>query len=338
MRQVYISRYGPPDVLEDRETSDPLPGPGEVRIRVRAAGVSFADILARLGLYPDALRLPLVAGYEVAGYVDLVGAEVLTIAPGDHVLALTPFGGYSDLVVVDAAGVFPVPGRLSDAEAAAIPMNYLTAAIALYKLANLGAGETVLIHGAAGGVGVAATQLARARRATIIGTASAMKHDALRTFGVDHPIDSQQRAVAAEVMRITRNRGVDVVLDSIGGDSFRTSYHLLAPLGRLVIYGVSGVAAGGRATWLRKARAVWRMPRFRPLALMNRNRSVLGLHMGRLWGERRTLAPMMQTLLSEFQAARLRPVVAKTFPLDRAAEAHRYVQSRSNIGKVVLTT
>src|ERR1700736_1316042 len=165
MRQAVIPRHGAPEVFEMRESPDPVPGDGEIRIRVRAAGINFADILTRLGLYPDAPRPPVVVGYEVAGVIDAVGPGVTPFRAGDHVLALTRFGGYASSVVVPEAFVFPTPSGLSDVDAAAVPVNYLTAFLALYRLANVGAGETVLIHGAGGGVGIAATQLARLRGA-----------------------------------------------------------------------------------------------------------------------------------------------------------------------------
>jgi len=337
MRQVAIIRHGPPEALEVQEVATPEPAVGEVRIAVRAAGVNFADILARLGLYPDAPPPPVVVGYEVAGVVDAAGPGTPRFHPGDRVVALTRFRGYSTHVVTPVDFVFPLPERLSDAEGAALPVNYLTALIALYRLANISAGETVLIHGAGGGVGIAATQLARLRRANIIGTASAAKHDALRAFGVSHAIDYRTADVAREVRRLTNDRGVDVVLDPIGGKSFATSYRLLAPLGRMVIYGVSALAGGERRSWWRAARTIMQMPTFRPLAMLNQNRGVFGLNLGHLWSERAQLGSAMQVLLQEVAAGRLEPVVAKTFPLDRAADAHRYMQSRANIGKVVLT-
>ena len=338
MRQAVIPRHGPPDVFEMRESDDPAPGPGEIRIRVRAAGVNFADILARLGLYPDAPKPPMVVGYEVAGQVDAVGTTVTGISPGDRVVALTRFGGYSDTVVVPAPHAFHYPEDMSDAEAAAVPVNYLTAALALYRMAALSPGETVLVHNAGGGVGIAATQLARLRRATVIGTASTMKHAALRTFGVDHLIDYRHANVAEEVRKITRGRGADVILDPIGGRSFTESYRLLAPLGRLVIFGLSAAAPGERRNLWRAFRAWLATPRFDPLSLINRNRGVFGLHVGHLWNERPQLAPLMEMLVSELRAGRLKPVVARTFALERAADAHRFIQSRANIGKVVLTT
>jgi NADPH:quinone reductase-like Zn-dependent oxidoreductase len=337
MRQISFSRYGPPEVFAVREAPTPSPGPGEVRIAVRAAGVNFADVLARVGLYPDAPKPPLVVGYEVAGQVDAVGSGVTRFTKGDRVVALTRFGGYATDVVVAEPYVFPFHSELSDAEAAALPVNYLTALIALYRMANVAAGETVLIHGAGGGVGIAAIQLARLRRATIIGTASASKHRALRSYGVDHLVDYRTVDVAREVRRITGNRGVDVVLDPIGGQSFSVSYRLLAPLGRLIMFGVSAVSRGERRNWLHAARAMMQMPRFKPLSLINKNRGVFGLNLAHLWDEQGQLASAMQLLLEDVGHRRLLPVIARTFPLERAGDAHRYMQQRENIGKIVLT-
>lgn len=337
MRQAVIPRHGAADVFEMRESADPVPGDGEIRIRVRAAGINFADILARIGLYPDAPRPPVVVGYEVAGVVDAVGAGVTCPHEGDRVVALTRFGGYADCVVVPAFQAYRCPELLSDAEAAAVPVTYLTAALALYRMAALTPGETVLVHNAGGGLGIAATQLARLRRATVIGTASAHKHDALRSFGVDHAIDYRHADVEAEVKRLTKGRGVDVILDPIGGASFGASYRMLAPLGRLVMLGLSSMSGEKRNAW-RVLRSWWAMKPFAPLSLINRNRGVFGLHVGHLWEERRQLQPLMDLIMTELSAGRLVPVVAKSFPLERAADAHRFVQARSNIGKVVLTT
>jgi NADPH:quinone reductase-like Zn-dependent oxidoreductase len=338
MRQIIFSKYGPPEVLTAREVAAVAPSDGEIRIAVHAAGVNFADLLARVGLYPDAPKPPLVVGYEVAGVVDGVGAGVTRVFPGERVVALTRFGGYATSVVVPEAFVFPLPAVLSDAEGAALPVNYLTSLIALYRMANLSAGETVLIHGAGGGVGIAAVQLARLRRAVIIGTASTAKHAALHAFVVDHLIDYRTADVTKEVRRITGNRGVDVVLDPLGGKSFSTSYRLLAPLGRMVMYGVSSISRGERRNWWHAARAVMQMSSFKPLSLINRNRGIFGLNLLHLWNEREQLATAMQFLLAEVSANRLRPVVARTFPLERAAEAHRFMQERANVGKIVLTT
>jgi len=337
MRQIVIPRHGPPEVLLQREAPDPLPAPGEVRIAVRAAGVNFADVMARLGIYPDAPPPPLVVGYEVAGIIDALGQGVATHHLGQRVVAFTRFGGYASMAVTRADFAFTAPACLSDIEAAAIPVNYLTALVALDKLGNLGPGETVLVHGAGGGVGIAALQLARLRRATVIGTASAAKHEALRALGIDHAIDPRDGGMAAAIRRLTAGRGVDVILDPVGGASLAEGYSLLAPLGRLVAYGASSAVRGERRSWWRILRTLAAMPRFRPLALMNDNRGVLGLNLGRLWDEVPRLTPAMHGLLDDVAAGRLKPVIDRSFPLDRAADAHRLLQARGNLGKVVLS-
>jgi NADPH:quinone reductase-like Zn-dependent oxidoreductase len=337
MREIVITRHGGPEVMEERERPTPEPGPGEVRIRVKAAGVNFADVLARMGLYPDAPPPPLVAGYEVSGYVDAVGPGPTRHEAGRHVLAVTRFGGYADHVIVPADFVWPVPANLSHNEAAAIPITYLTAVVALYRMANLKAGETVLVHGAGGGVGIAAIQLARLRRATVIGTASPAKHSALRSMGIDHIIDYRNGDVEAEVARLTGGRGVDVILDARGGESLAQSYRMLGPLGRLVIYGSQALVVGRERNEERVQSFLQERPFFDPLDLMSSNKGVFGLNLGHLWRERRFAAASMEALLTDFAGGRLKAVVAKAFPLARAADAHAFLQDRGNIGKVVLT-
>ena len=201
MRQVWITRKGAPNVLQVREAPDPTPGPGEVRVRAVACGVNFADVMARMGLYPDAPPVPCVVGYEVAGTVDAVGAGVKSVKAGDRVLALCRFGGYSDMVVAPEVQVIPIPAKLTFEKAAAIPVNYITAWIMLVKLGNLAKGERVLIHAAAGGVGQAALQLAKWRGAEVFGTASASKHERLKSLGVAHCIDYHSQDFEEEVRR-----------------------------------------------------------------------------------------------------------------------------------------
>ncbi len=349
MRQVWIPRSGPPEVLELREAPDPEPGPGQVRVRVAAAGVNFADILARIGLYPDAPPLPAVVGYEVAGDVDAVGAPAGTeggvassaahatpLPIGSRVLALTRFGGYADTVVVPAAQVAPLPDALSFEQGAALPVNYLTAWLMLVHLGSVRAGERVLVHAAAGGVGQAALQICRWRGAEVIGTASAAKHERLLAAGAAHVIDYRREDVVAAVQRITAGRGVDIVLDGIGGGSFRQSYRCLAPLGRLFLYGVQSFAPGKRRNLLAAARGFLALPAFRPIPLMNANRGVFGVNVGHLWSEATLLRRILGELVDLAAAGTLAPVVDRTFPLADAAGAHAYIQDRKNFGKVLL--
>ena len=190
MRQVWITKAGPPEVLQVREAPDPEAGPGKVRIRVRASGINFADLLARVGLYPDAPKLPCVVGYEVAGVIDQLGSGVTALAVGDRVLAMPRFGGYTDTLVTSAAQVIPMPASMSFEEGAALPVVYLTAHHMMFYTGTLHKGARVLIHSAAGGVGLAAIQLAKTRECIILGTASPSKHDFLRAQGCRYPIDS----------------------------------------------------------------------------------------------------------------------------------------------------
>jgi NADPH:quinone reductase-like Zn-dependent oxidoreductase len=290
-----------------------------------------------MGLYPDAPQPPLVVGYEVSGYVDAVGPGPTRHEVGRHVLAVTRFGGYADRVIVPAEFVWPVPANLSHNEAAAIPITYLTAVVALYRMANLKAGETVLVHGAGGGVGIAATQLARLRLATVIGAASPAKHGALRAMGVDHVIDYRSGDVEAEIAQLTNGRGVDVILDARGGEALTQSYRTLAPLGRLVIFGSQALVVGRERDEARVQAFLQERPFFDPMDLMNSNKGVFGLNLAHLWRERRFAAASMEALLTDFAGGRLKAVVAKAFPLARAADAHVFLQDRLNVGKVVLT-
>src|SRR5207249_1472735 len=203
MRSVWITRTGPPEVLEVRDGPDPVPGPGQVLVRVRASGVNFADVSARLGLYPDAPPRPCVVGYEVAGTVEALGPGADGgLAVGRRVVALTRFGGYAEAVAVPTAQVFPLADGMGFEDAAAIPVNYLTAVLILRHFGNVKRGERVLVHAAAGGVGMAAIQLCRIAGAEVIGTASAAKHAQLREAGVAHAIDYRTPDFAAEGRRI----------------------------------------------------------------------------------------------------------------------------------------
>ncbi len=247
MRAVWITRPGGPDALEVRETPDPEPGPGQVRIRVHAAGLNFAEVMAAQGLYPDAPKRPCVVGYEVAGEVDALGDGASEPAVGSRVVALTQFGGHADVVCVPAGQVLPIPDSMSFEEAAAIPVNYITAYHMLFRVASIRPGERVLVHMAAGGVGMAVLQLCRTVADTeVFGTASAAKHEALRAEGCAHPIDYRTTDYAAEVRRLTGGEGVDIVLDALGGSDWRKGMKLLRPCGRLVAFGFANMASGQR--------------------------------------------------------------------------------------------
>jgi NADPH:quinone reductase-like Zn-dependent oxidoreductase len=342
MRAVVITRHGPPEVLQVQELPDPPVGPGEVRIAVKAAGINFADTLARIGLYPDAPKLPCVVGYEVAGEIDAVGEGVSSVKVGDRVIAATRFNGQAELVSVPASNVLPMPEQLSFEEGAAFPVNYGTGYAALVIMGGLKPGERVLIHAAAGGVGTAATQIARGIGAEIFGTASPGKHDAIREQGVDHPIDYRSLDFEQEVRHITGGEGVDVVMDALGPTSFSKDYRLLRPGGRLVMYGASEVQRGtGKRDIPTALRALTRMPMatmpwWKSLGVMNENKGVFGLNMLAWWDREGNIDRLTEPLLKGLAKGELRPVVAEAFPFDRAPDAHRFIEERRNVGKVVL--
>ena len=221
-------------------------GPGEVRIAVKAAGINFADTMARVGLYPEAPKPPCVLGYEVAGEVESVGEGVDTVKVGDRVMAGTRFGGQASMVSVRRGTGDPVDDSLSYEQGAAFPVNYATSYAALVIMGGPREGERVLIHAAAGGVGISATQIARSRGAEIFGTASASKHDAIRAQGVDHAIDYRTQDFEQEVRRITGGEGIDLIMDATGPTNFRKDYRLLREGGRLIMYGASELSDASR--------------------------------------------------------------------------------------------
>ena len=341
MKAVVLTGHGGPEVLQVQERPDPPVGPGEVRIAVKAAGINFADTMARVGLYPDAPKTPCVLGYEVGGEVESVGEGVEGHEVGDRVMAGTRFGGQAELVTVPADQLLPLPEKLSFEQGAAFPVNYGTAYAALVIMAGLKEAERVLIHAAAGGVGISATQIARNIGAEVFGTASASKHDAIRAQGVDHPIDYRNEDFADAVRRTTGGEGVDVALDALGPSSFRKDYELLRQGGRLVMYGASELQTGDRRNIPTIARALVKspfatMPWWKGVGVMNENKGVIGLNMLSWWDREGSLDRVTEPLMADLEAGRLEPVVAESFSFDRAGDAHRFIAERRNIGKVVL--
>lgn len=280
-------------------------------------------------------------GYEVAGTIESVGSGVTDFAVGDRVMAGTRFGGQAELVTVPADQALPLPERLSFEQGAAFPVNYGTAYAALIIMGSLREGDRVLIHAAAGGVGIAATQIARNVGAEVFGTASPSKHDAIRAQGVRHAIDYRSQDFEAETLRITAGEGVDLVIDALGPTSFRKDYRLLRPGGRVVMYGLSEVTKeSGRdipAALKGLLKMPWAtIPWWKSLALMNENKGVFGLNMLKWWEREGSLDRMTEPLMKDLEAGRLEPVVAEAFPFERAGEAHEFIAQRRNVGKVVL--
>ncbi len=336
MRAVWIPKFGKPDVLEVREAADPSPRPDEVRIRVRACGLNFAEIMARQGLYPDAPKPPMVVGYEIAGEIDRCGAEVKGLKDGQRVVAMVRFGGHADMVCAPQRQVFAMPDDMSFEEGAALPVNYLTAYHMLFEVKRVRANERVLIHMAAGGVGTAALQLCKTIGAVTFGTASAAKHEYVRSHGCDHPIDYRSKHYVDEIEAIAGRASLDLVLDPLGGGDWRKGYSLLRPSGMLIAYGWANMNVGGKRSMLRIARELVRLPRYTPIQVMDHNRAVAGVNIGHLWNELPMIRRETEALMKLYQQGSIRPHIDATFPFSQAAEAHHYLERGKNVGKVLL--
>lgn len=334
VRRVILPRNGGPEVFVVQEgPSDALPADG-LRIAVRAAGVNFADVMMRMGLYPEAPKLPATPGYEVAGEVVEIGASVLPgrFHKGDRVMAATKFGGYASEVVVSTKQARVIPATMSFEEAASIPVNWGTAWVALMDMARIRTGDRVLVHSAAGGVGVAAVQIAVHAGATVVGlTGSPSKIQAVRDLGA-HDVWTNDEWAGRDAERF------DVIVEAIGGAELKRCFARLAPAGRVVTFGVSAMV-GEKRSYLKAAATVLRMPLFTPITLMNQNRGVFGLNMLKLFEPENIdrVGGALDRILEGCAAGKYRTVVGKTFPLAEVGQAHAHLQGRGNIGKVVLT-
>src|SRR3989440_7994653 len=336
MRAIVTTANGDVRVMKVEQRADPQPQTGQVLIRVKAAGLNFADILARQGLYPDGPPKPCVMGYEVSGMVEAVGDGIDQDLIGKAVIAMTRFGGQAELVTIPRAQVFEKPDSLTFEQAAAIPVNYLTAWAVLVTMGGLKKDEAVLIHNAGGGVGLAALDIARHLGAKTFGTASTGEHGFLRARGLDHPIDYRDQDWLPVLKDLTDGRGVELVIHPLAGKSWKKSYQALRTTGRLGVFGMSVASASGIKGKIRALKAMLSMPRFNPIGLMNRNKGVFGLNLGHMWGERETDAAGTSEIMRGVAEGWIKPHVDRAFPFDQIADAHTYIESRQNIGKVVL--
>lgn len=337
---ILIEKHGPPEALTERQMELPDPGAGEVRLQVEAVGVNFADLLMRAGLYGTVPPRPYSPGFEVAGRIVDTGPDSNGWRDGDRAVALIRYGGYAHDVVVPTRNLFRYPAGLSPAEAAAVPVVFLTARVALFEAARVRSGETALILGAGGGVGTAAVQLAREAGLRVVGTAgNRSKRDVVvNELGAEACFDSRGDWEAA-VVELLGERGVDVALDSVGGSATASCRRLLAPLGRLVFYGLSEALPRRRLSWPRAVWAWLRTPRFHPADLVEPNIGVFGIHLLHLGARESILQAALEEIYQLVTSGSVRPVVDRTFSLDRegAVAAHEYLHRRQNLGKVLLT-
>lgn len=336
MKALVYAGQGGPNVIQMRDVATPHAGPGEVRINVACSGVNFADIMARQGLYPDRPPLPCVVGYEVSGIVDQVGDGVDASWLGQRTMAGTRFGGYAEYAVTKVENCMRMPEDWSFDEGAAVPVAYGTAYAGLVLLGNAKPGETVVIHSAAGGVGVAATQVAKMLGARVLGTSSKSKHEFLRKNGVDVAIDYAKDDVSAVIKRETEGAGADVIFDARGGKAFKQSYIDLAVCGRLVMYGAGSIVTGEKRKITNIFKTLRGMPTFKAMSLTNRTKSVAGLNMLCMWDAWGSLKKLTTACAPLFLEGKLRPVVHATFKAADVGHAHTTILERKNVGKVIL--
>lgn len=339
MRQILNTANGSYDVLEVQEVPDLVPKPDELVINVKASGLNFADIMARKGQYSDGPDKPCVMGYEIAGIVEAAGDEVDNQWVGKEVLAFCRFGGQAEQVQVKPQQVFEKPDRLSWEEAAALPVNYLTAWMLLMAMGGLKEYESVLIQNVGGGVGIAALDIAQHIGATTYGTASARKHDFLNERGLHHAIDYRNDDWYEVLMDLTSGKGVDLITDPLGGKEWKRGYKALRSTGRLGMFGISSASSGpegGLSAYLSMAKTALQMPFFHPLSLLDNNRGVFGVNLGHLWHEPEKVQHWMRSILDGVEAGWINPYVDTTFTFNATGEAHRYIEERRNIGKVIL--
>ena len=334
-RRVAITKAGSPSVLKILEMPMPVPKEGEVCIEVHFAGINFADTLMRLGLYQPRPPFPFTPGYELSGTIHSIGEGVSNFEVGQRVVAAMPTGGQSSHVAVKTSRVIPVPDDMGLDAAAAMPVTYLTAHHMLHYLGHMKKGDTVLIHGGAGGVGTAALQLCQwAGIERVWATASGSKSEIIEKFG-GIAIDRHNEDFVEIVKSATDGRGVDHILDPIGGDNLTRSLSVLAEGGRLYTYGMSAAAPSSKRSLIRAFLAWRKIPKFDPLKLMTRNRGVFGVHMG-TWKDEDAMSEQLYKIMEGIKLGHLKPVIDSVFDAEDVADAHQYIHDAKNIGKVLL--
>ena len=321
MKAIQVHRAGGPEVLQLTELPKPSPGPGQVLVRVEAVGLNFADILYVAGEYLVRTRYPTVPGMEFAGIFEALGDGVEGVQVGQRVAALGGSGGFAEYAVVSARSLLPVPPQMTAAEAAAFPVSYLTAYFALQTQARAQPGEWVLIQAAAGALGTASIQLAKVMGLRVVALASSEEKLALcKRLGAEVALLNTRSDLLDAVKNATEGRGVDVLMEVVGGEGFAQSLRMLAYRGRLLVIGS----------------ASRQMAQMYPVSLMKGNQSVMGVWLTPFLSDPAEMQAATAFLMPLVASGRIRPVVGGRFKLEEAAEAFRLVLSRKNSGKVIL--
>ncbi|XP_026059586.1 synaptic vesicle membrane protein VAT-1 homolog [Carassius auratus] len=338
-RALVLTGYGGYDKVKLQvKKGKPALKSGEVMVRVKMCGLNFADLMARQGLYDRLPSPPVTPGMECSGIIEAVGEDVTDRKVGDKVLVLNRSGMWQEVVVVATTHTFLMPEGMSFEEAAALPVNYITAYLMLFDFGHLRPNQSVLIHMAAGGVGIAATQLCKTvNDVTVFGTASASKHEVISQGGVTHPIDYRTRDYVEEIRKISP-KGLDIVLDPLGGSDTHKGFNLLKPMGKLISYGAANMLAGQKKSLFAVAKTWYQQFSVHTLSLIQGNRSVCGFHLGYLDSETELIAQAMAVVVDLYRQGKIKPRIDSTYHLEQVGDAMRRMQERSNIGKIILTT
>ena len=336
MKSVILTKYGAPEVLKVKKLENIQPKSNEVRVKVHYAGINFAEIMARMKLYPGGPKPGSVLGGEVSGIIDKIGEGVEGLNIGEKVMGLSLNGSYSSQVCIDSDSVIKLPNNFQLDEAAAFPVVYITAYMMMFDLGNLQDGDTFLIHGAGGGVGTAAIQLAKTKNIKIIGTSSSWKHEKLGEMGVDKCIDYTIDDTEKEIMNFTNGKGVDLIIDPIGAKNWKSSYKVLAKMGKLIIYGDQNLVKGDKLKPFVAMKEMYSMPKYKPMDLMANNKSVMGYHLGRFQGHEWKVQRSINNLIKLVNDNDFHPIIDSKFSYKDVPKAHRHIQDRKNFGKVLI--
>jgi len=356
MKRVVVDRYGGPEVVRVVDDRIPRPGPGEVRVRVLAAGVSYTDAMLRAGSYLGVPKPPFTPGYELVGVVEELGPGCSALSVGDRIGALTVWGADAERVCVPEENAVEVPEDLEPAEALSLVFTHMTAYQLLHRAARVNSGESVLVHGAAGRVGTAVLELGAAAGLRMFGTCSARDLAAVERLGA-RAIDYRNEDFLARIRELTGGRGVDVVLDGFGGMLSLRSFRALRSGGRLVVFGHSGTVADGRKSWrgwmnwyaATAAVSLWGLLSPRRRVLVYRIQKLREGHQILPVSARHPALPVgggprdpvwfgedFRALVELLRQGKIHPVVAERLPLTQARHAHELLESSADKGKLVL--
>ena len=322
MKAVTVEEFGEPDVVRYEEVEKPSPGENEVLIETKSAGVNFADTMRRRNQYVERQTLPFTPGSEVAGVVSEIGDGVHDVSIGDRVVTLLGTGGYAEYVVAPASNVIPIPDELGFDEAAAIPLQGLTAYHCIKTSGALRPGESVLVHAAAGGVGTLAVQMAKLLGAgTVIATASnAEKLDLAKSLGADVTIDYTEDGWVEKVREATGGQGADIILEMVGGEFLKQNLKCLNVFGRMVVF---GAASGERGSIV-------------PVDLMKRCHAVVGFYLPQIMRRPDLFGPSLKEVLAWISSGEVKLTIGGAYPLENAAQAHADLEGRRTTGKIIL--